>query len=435
MNKLLKSSVLAAVILLPQLANGQSEITLGAQYKPRYEYRNGFKAPILEDQNPASFVEQRARLWANFQNEKYQIHINLQDVRMWGSTDQIYKTDPSLFNAYEAYAAYFFNSKWSFTVGRQAWDYDNARFLGNLDWAMQGRSHDGLLFKYNNQQSNFQLHFGGAYNQFQNEPSYLIQNPYANKNYKNMVFVWLNKDWGALDVSFLLHNDGQENNAGTQIVEYHRQTIAAIPSYHAESFDLTGEFYYQFGKNKATQDVSAYFVSAYATFKTKLTPITIGAELASGTAYNAAADVDNSWNPLYGTNHKFYGYMDYFYVGNFHGQAAGRPSGLIDINLKTNFKLNDKNTIALHVHQFISPVEVNDMLNPQNTLSSNLGTEVDLVYGLLLTKGVNLNVGYSQMFITDSMKNIKGIAGQTTGMNNWAWVQLNFNGDLFTFKK
>ncbi|MDZ7608893.1 MAG: hypothetical protein U5K79_25710 [Cyclobacteriaceae bacterium] len=41
---------------------------------------------------------------------------------------------------------------------------------------------------------------------------------------------------------------------------------------------------------------------------------------------------DKSFNPLYGTNHKFYGYMDYFYVGNSHGQVGnGTTSGLIDL--------------------------------------------------------------------------------------------------------
>jgi hypothetical protein len=90
----------------------------------------------------------------------------------------------------------------------------------------------------------------------------------------------------------------------------------------------------------------------------------------------------------------------------------------------------------------MSPVELRDLtdLDETATVSAVLGTEIDLVYKWVLTKGVVANVGYSQMFATDSMKQIKNMAdlgnGYTkTGMNNWAWVHINFNTDLFTFKK
>ena len=336
MRSLSKFLSLAAVIFFSSTAFAQNEeqkkeaenkgtFILGGQYKPRFEFRNGFKRPILENQNPAYFVEQRARLWADYKTSKFQIHINLQDVRMWGATNQIYKADGvangSLTNVYEAYGAYFFNSKWAMVIGRQQFDYDNARFLGNLDWAMQGRSHDGLLFKYENPEHGYKLHIAGALNQFQNEPAYLVGSPYLNNNYKNMAFIWVNKTWNKLNMSFLFHNDGREavgpNNTYTG-VEFHRQTVALIPTFNADGFKVGGELYYQLGKNGAGSDVSAYFANVYFTLKTDLTPVTIGGEVASGTQLNDTQD--NSWNPLYGTNHKFYGYMDYFYVGNGHGQ-------------------------------------------------------------------------------------------------------------------
>jgi hypothetical protein len=419
----------------------QSQLTLGAQYKPRFEYRHGFKTPYILGQDAAAFVEQRTRLWADFKKEKFQIHINVQDIRMWGSTNQIYKQDPSMFNAYEAYGAYFINQNWTVKIGRQALVYDNERFLGGLDWAMQGRSHDALRFIYNNEESQLKLHIVGAFNQFQTEPLYLTQAAYTNINYKNMAYVWLNKTWGTFNVSFLFHNNGRENvgpdfaNPVYTGVEYHRQTVAIIPQFHQDNFSIDGEFYYQMGKNINGQDISAFFTAAHATLKTSLTPITLGAEYASGTAFDAANNVDNSWLPLYGTNHKFYGYMDYFYVVNLHGQASGvRLGGLIDLHLKTNFKFNDKNFLAVHLHQFLSPVEINDVLVQNQTVNQNLGTEVDLVYELDVTPGLVATVGYSHMFTADAMQYIKGIPAQKTGTNNWAWVQLNFSGDLFTFK-
>ena len=119
--------------------------------------------------------------------------------------------------------------------------------------------------------------------------------------------------------------------------------------------------------------------------------------------------------------------MDYFYVGNAHGQAAGRTSGLIDVHLKTKFKTTEKSNIAANVHYFASPV---DIYQGANTLGSSLGTEIDLVFTMALAKDVTFNLGYSHMFATETMEAIKG--GDRTEMQNWAWAMIAFKPQLFT---
>lgn len=416
-------------------------VTIGAQIRPRFEYRHGFKKPFSDTLKAAGFVEQRSRIWFDYKNSKFHIHLNLQDVRMWGSTSQIYKADPSMFNAYEAYGEYYMNKNWAFKVGRQAIDYDNARFFGNLDWAAQGRSHDAFVIKYQDGAKKLKVHGGFAFNQFQNEPKYLSFSQYQLNNYKMMGYVWAHKDWDKLSASLLFNNDGREKIADSSVVS--SQTIGLIPTYKGDKWKIGAEMYYQMGKNVADQDISAYFVALNFTYKTDLTPITIGVDYASGTAHDADAKNNNSWNPLYGTNHKFYGFMDYFYVGNVHGQN-GRNTGLIDIYGKANFKLGktNKHSLLTFVHYFMSPVELLDLTDPAGTrtVDSGLGTEIDLVYKVVLTKGVSANVGYSQMFATDSMKQIKNMADPVnglakTGTNNWMWLQINFATDLLSIKK
>lgn len=419
--------------------------TVGAQIRPRFEYRHGFKKPLADGLKPAAFVEQRSRVWFNYETSKFRIHLNLQDIRMWGSTDQIYKGDPSMFNAYEAYGEYLMNKSWAFKVGRQALDYDNARFFGNLDWAAQGRSHDAFLLKYKNEAQKLDVHAGIAYNQLQTEPKYLSYAAYSQNNYKVMYYAWAHKKWDKLDVSLLFNNDGREKAFDSTVVN--RQTIGLIPSYKSGKWKFGMEAYYQMGETAGATEknnkVSAYFVSLNATYKTNLTPITLGVDFASGNAHDADANTENAWNPLYGTNHKFYGFMDYFYVGNPHGQRNG-STGLIDIYAKTNFQLTEsrKDFLLVHVHYFMSPVELLDLTDAAGTATADagLGTEIDLVYKHVFSKGVSANVGYSQMFSTDSMKQIKGMAsvadGYTkTGSNNWIWAQINFSTEIFKFKK
>lgn len=418
------------------IAVDTSTFTIGAQIRPRFEYRHGFKKPFIDGATPAAFVEQRSRVWFDYRTKKFRMHLNLQDVRMWGSTDQIYKTDQSsIFNAFEAYGEYYLNDKWALKIGRQAIVYNNERFFGGLDWAQQGRSHDALLVKYNNRAKKLKIEAGGGFNSDASEPSFLAYEKYNKNNNKSMAFIWADKKWDKFAISVLIHNDGREKQ--DTLIAY-RQTFAVIPSFSvSKNLKIDAEAYLQTGENGAGQNVNAQFFSLSATYKTSLTPLTLGVDYASGTQHDADDNTDNSWNPLYGTNHKFYGFMDYFYVGNGHGQASGRASGLTDIFLKTKFTLGKKKKSNLlgHVHYFMSPVELIDLTDPTKTVSSTLGTEIDLVYVYKLTKGVTAKLGYSHMFDTESMKHIKAMPNANTGVNNWAWASINFSSDIFKHKK
>ena len=127
--------------------------------------------------------------------------------------------------------------------------------------------------------------------------------------------------------------------------------------------------------------------------------------------------------------------MDYFYVGNYHGQAGGgRTSGLIDVHLKTNFKLGEKSHLGANIHYFASPVKIYEGFGTAgDTFGASLGAELDLVYTLNLAQNVKFNLGYSQMFGTNAMEAIKG--GDRSAFNNWAWAMIAFKPKLFTTAK
>ncbi len=411
--------------------NASAQFDLGAEIRPRAEFRNGFKAPHNEDVPPAFFIEQRSRLYFNYKTEDLILKLSLQDVRIWGSVSQIYKSDPNLQNVYEAWGQFNFNSNFGVKAGRMALDYDNARFLGNLGWAAQGRSHDALLFLWKNNEG-MKLDVGLAYNQdaWLYEPIKLNGNFYNHSltnNYKTMQFAHFNIKREGGKFSALVHNDGRQLAVDSSMA--YRQTYAVLGNKKFGDITLAGEFYYQGGKNETGMDVSAILASLYATFKTSVTPITIGGEYLTGTSADDAANNEfKSFAPLYGTNHKFYGYMDYFYVGNGHANK-----GLVDLNLKTNFKFGEKTNLVANVHYFMSPVDIADPNDAAQTISSSLGTEIDLIYIQKLHKSVNLKVGYSQMFATESMVEIKG--GDKSVVNNWAWLMLTFKPTLFETKK
>ena len=54
----------------------------------------------------------------------------------------------------------------------------------------------------------------------------------------------------------------------------------------------------------------------------------------------------------------------------------------------------------------------------------SLGTEIDLVYSKAF-KGYKLMLGYSQMFASDGMYELKGVTeAAASDMQNWGWAML-----------
>lgn len=420
-----RRNLLKSIIALAAILNAStmfSQFSLSGEIRPRTEYRHGFKKLIGDDEEAAFFTEQRSRLVANYKQDQLVLKLSLQDVRIWGSSDQIYKSESALTSFNEAWAQFYFKPEFSIKAGRQELNYNNARFLGNLGWAQQSRSHDALLFLYTD--STFQAHAGFAFNQDASTPEYanLTSTFYTGvSNYKTMQYVWLNKQFNTNSLSFLFFNNGlQVGTSDSSSVNY-SQTIGLTGTFKPGSLSIETELYYQAGTDASDKTISAYLLAAsvgYTGFD-KIKP-SIGFDVLSGTESDASDN--NSFTPLYGTNHKFYGLMDYFYVGNAHGGV-----GLIDLYVKAAIPIKNKIKIISHLHQFLSPVSIYNSESIEQ--SSSLGTEIDFIVAVQLAPYANLKLGYSQMFATETMEILKG--GNKDLTSNWSWVMLTIKPSFF----
>jgi hypothetical protein len=114
--------------------------------------------------------------------------------------------------------------------------------------------------------------------------------------------------------------------------------------------------------------------------------------------------------------------MDYFYVGN-HANSVG----LVDLHLSANFTLNDSSSLMVKALNFSGE---QDLASGE----SSLGTEIDLVYKKNF-KGYSLVLGYSQMFASDGMYELKGVTEAAAANNqNWAWAMLVIKPKFLTGK-
>lgn len=412
------SLILGIVAMLLPYESLFAQLSLSGELRPRAEYRHGFGGLVNGDDQAAFFISQRSRLHASYKHDNVRFGMSLQDVRVWGDIPQLARAGNSLM-MHQFWGEYFFTEKLSLKFGRQELVYDDARIFGNVDWAQQARAHDLALFKY---EASFKLHIGLAYSQ-------LIEGKtgsnYDIAGYKSMQFLWYNRNMGKLTMSVLLLNNGlQYDYVEDGMPKYktvYSQTMGGRLSYPLQSLNFYLESYYTIGKDANDLDLAAYLFKLGGNYRLDNGFGLLGGwEFLSGTAQNEdmAADgfTNQSFIPFYGTNHKFNGHMDYFYVGN-HANSVG----LSDVHAGFTYSKAKYGT-RLVAHFFGAAATVLD--NQGNAMDNALGTEIDLSVNYKLADKLTLSAGYSQMLGTETLQQLKG--GDHTATNNWAWLMLTF---------
>ena len=125
--------------------HAQHKIELSGQYLTRLEQRHGYRNLANLNSKSAVFFTQRVRLNFDYQNKYVRLFTSIQDARVWGNEPQAQNVGS--FGLHEGWAEIFIKDKASIKLGRQELVYDDHRLLGNLDWVMAARSHDGLVIK------------------------------------------------------------------------------------------------------------------------------------------------------------------------------------------------------------------------------------------------------------------------------------------------
>ena len=403
------------------------EINADLQIRPRYEYRNGLKGLMPDNELPTSFISQRSRLNLNFKEDKITAKFSFQNVRTWGDVKTTATNDKNGIMLFEAWGQYNLDENWSTRIGRQVISYDNQRIFGEIDWAQQGQSHDAILLSYKKGEN--QLDFGAALNA---DTEGLYRDLYVT-NYKNMQYAWYHTNFSNLQMSLLALNAGfqYEEAITTDLKVDYMQTFGTYLKYKKNKFDADLGIYAQTGKGKLVTEnttVSAYNVGLNLNYAfTDKFKMSVGYELLSGKDQTDSDNKIKSFNPIFGTNHAFNGFMDYFYVGNHKNTV-----GLQDLFIKFNYSSN-KWKFNATPHLFMTAADVIDPLNATKTMDSYLGTEIDLVASYDLHKNIGISAGYSQMLGSKTLEVLK--AGNKGNDNNWAFIMININPKIFTSSK
>lgn len=438
-NRLWLLSFFFPSLVFGQETEKENTFSLSGQFRPRLEYRHGAFRPLAMEEEPAVLINNRLQLSMDYAyTDLIRTKITFRNVNVWGQADPVQIPDHSgnALSVFEGWADLKITKNLRAKIGRQTISLDDERIFGISDWGAGARSHDALSIYLHKNKLKVETYF--AFNQNYNALDYNnnINNPSGNlyhttgaQPYKWMQTVWTGYEIDSSDkVSFLFTNIGFQNalSSDAENKVYFLQTTGLnyFFDFSTVSGNLTG--YYQFGKDQQGIKTSAYLLAIIIGKQVNRKVYTgIGTAYLSGNSFGKNFTINKGFQPLFGTNHKFYGHMDYFYAGNPHGNT-----GLSDSYLTVKYIFSDKTRLDLSGHLFHAAA---DIFVNNKKLSRNLGQEIDFHVSVKLNAFSELNAGYSVFFDTNELLCLKNVQSAKS-YQNWAWFSINIHPVFFLYR-
>ena len=364
------------IFILSTSTFAQQNIKVNAQIRHRYEID---KRDFNSDTGSNNFSYLRSRLGIAFNNsENLNAFLQIQDSRIFGGETSTLDGSANSIDVHQAYFTLnnFFNLPLDVKLGRMEVIYGPQRLIGAVDFHNVGRSFDGVIFKFHFEKSTldffaFQLNESSRTN---NEGDFNIYGVYSNFTPPKMVtfqpfLIWRranpSKNFNEYTAGF--YSKGKSGNLQHEL-----------------------EFAYQ-GGTSARGDISAMMAAAnlrYTITRHSLRPqISAGVEILSGDD-DSGDDELKTFNTLYATNHKYYGFMDYFLSIPFHTFDRG----LVDKHATLAIKPSAKTNANVTYHLFNSQ---QDQVSQDGSRENGFGSEIDFILQHKYDANVNFVAGAS----------------------------------------
>jgi hypothetical protein len=360
--------------------------------------------------HPLTFASLRTRLGVekSFKN-RVLLYIQLQDSRVFGSETSTLSNSKNL-DLHQGYVKLnkLFNWNWSIQAGRFEVSYGTQRFFGAVGWHFVGRSFDGVRFGIAPEKFGidlFALTVRESVSYIGNARPGTYPYPQEPTPSHSIYGIWKKTkfdDNNKLDL--FGYWEINRFKVGDEPCRLNMPTLGGSYWGTFGKISTTIEAAYQFG-DMIGKDISAYLVSASVYYQVSIAKLGLGADILSGTDPDDASTKMNTYQATYGTNHKFYGYMDYF----INIPVNTMFLGLNDFYITSYFKPQDsKWSFGANIHQFMSnkSSEITLPGNSSPTSENTFGQEIDLTVKYGIIKGTTLVWGGSVFFPGGLMKHM-----------------------------
>ncbi|MGV3509062.1 MAG: alginate export family protein [Sphingobacteriaceae bacterium] len=265
----------------------------------------------------------------------------------------------------------------------------------------------------------------------------------ANQDYKNFQSLYISKKINQTKISILAIRDAFSKYEAVTVAagggnvygrnfnvkgtnERYTTGLMISPTFgNASGFGkiaVQAAAYLQSGNDRDGKKLEAYHYTVAATYGKGKFTAGPGLDVLSGNKTSTPATESKRFDPLYGTPHKFWGYMDYFYAGTNSPSA-----GLVNYYLKSKYTANTF-FITVDYHHFSVP---NAMAA---TTQKDLGDEIDMAVNYTLNKFTSIELGYSMMFAArDAMSAAKGqTLSNLDKIGKWGYLMINIKPDFLS---
>ena len=395
--------LLASPGLLAAQKSGDKE----AKEYPRFRVDGQFRLRFEADGrtvgvDPDAAVLSRIRLGGGVLLADWiDVYAQFQDSRSWGSELNT-PTDKSadLMDMHQVYAVLGSSSSFKAKLGRQEVNLGDQRLVGAVDWTNTGRSFDGARLSG----AAGQFNWSAFWMNVRERDSLLVVglDPQLNQGVNDDG--WLIGGFGSTalgdvnaELTFLVDRYAVTKESYTTNLRVHRGPSGLL-------FDAAAA--YQTGPDR-----EAWFASGKLGWGFDRFSVAGQLDYLSGDP-----DPDDgqtkAFNTLYATNHKFYGYMDYFLALPEQLDQAG----LVDAVLRGAWGAAKNTTIRLDLHRFWTAEERDG--------ETELGTEIDLVGAWNILPIANLSGGGGIFIPEDLATQLLPAFSEGKETTWWGFVQL-----------
>lgn len=381
--------------------------------------------------HPLTYASLRTRLGvAKTFEEKVQLFIQFQDSRIFGEEPGTLSAIDNI-DLHQGYVKLFkpFGLNLNLQAGRFEAAYGTERFIGAVGWHYVGRSFDGArftvlpdcwdldLFALTVKESNGYVAIAapGIY------PDPSVQTPSA-----SIYGFWkkteLNKT-SKFDLFGYYEIDRTEAKPDTNALEL--LTIGGTYWGNYGGFSTIFEGAYQLG-SKTGVDLNAYLLSLQLAYKSGIAKFALGGDMLSGTDPESTSGKLNTFHASYGTNHKFYGYMDYF----INIPVNSYNLGLNDFYISANVQPEDcKFNLDAVLHLFMSnqSVNISTTSNPAGNQENMFGQELDLTIKYSFTENTNVIWGSGLFFPGNIFKTTFSTLNKKEDAAFWSYIMITAN--------
>ncbi|MCY4352707.1 MAG: alginate export family protein, partial [Gemmatimonadetes bacterium] len=322
---------LVGIAIIVVIASGveATDIEFGGQIRPRTEFRD----PVGNGYDVLTSMRARLNITANLEQD-VNVFIQLQDVRLWGEeSDTFTDYNADNFDFHQAYMDIkdMGDTALSLRIGRQAIGLGGQRIIGAVEWAQQGRTFDGVLVTVKPQWGTIQ---GVGVRLSDTTAKDISGNAYLAALYATASGTSTSADF--YGIYHHVSPEGSNRSDNTRL-----WTLGARIYGEKSNWIYRAEGSFQTGERRGPNG-SAFMFGGRLGTTLGSGSLTLWYDYLSGDG-NFKDSKWKSFDTLFATNHKYYGFADLFLNIPVHT----RDRGLQDFAIKASVPLDEEGRIRL----------------------------------------------------------------------------------------